>query len=104
MSTTKQVAETILAQLGGNRFKAMTGASSFSYGVHNGNHSLSFRVGKNPKKVFGVRISLTPLDVYEMEFLTMKKFEVICQAKCEHVYNDQLQEVFTQHTGLYTSL
>jgi hypothetical protein len=41
------VAKTILAQLGGERFVMMTGATNFVGGAD----SLAFRVGSNPKRV-----------------------------------------------------
>lgn len=95
-----QVAETILAQLGGNRFKVMTGACSFS----SGKDCLTFRLKTNPKRINAVRITLTPLDLYKMEFIKIKKFEVVVDKEVDGVYCDQLQEVFTNHTGLYTHL
>lgn len=100
MSNDKYIAETILQQLGGNRFRAMTGAYSFAHG----DKTLSFRLRRNPKGIMGVRIKLNPLDTYDMEFLSMRNFEVNVKSKAEMVYNDQLQAVFSEHTGLYTSL
>lgn len=100
MSDNKQIAETILAQLGGNRFKAMTGASSFSYG----NACLTFRIGSNPKKIKAVRITLEPSDTYKMEFLAIRKFEVKTLSEVSGVYCDMLQDIFTEKTGLYTKL
>lgn len=100
MSNDKYIAETILQQLGGNRFRAMTGAYSFAYG----DRTLSFRLPRNPKGIMGVRIKLNPLDTYDVEFLSMRKFEVKIKSKAEMVYNDQLQAVFTENTGLHTKL
>jgi len=96
----KVIAETILAQLGGRRFAMMTGASSFSYGEN----CLTFRLKSNPKNVKGVRITLEPSDTYKMEFLGMRKYEVILKSEADFVYADMLQDVFTEHTGLYTHL
>lgn len=96
----REIAQTILAQLGGNRFLAMTGASSLSYGDKN----LTFRVGKNEKKVKAVRITLQDDDTYSMEFLSIRKLEVKTLSRADMVYCDNLQEVFTNHTGLYTRL
>ena len=100
MSTNKEIAETILAQLGGNRFRAMTGASSFSYG----DACLNFRIGSNPKKVKAVRITLEPSDTYKMEFMAIRKLEVKTVSETSGIYCDMLQEVFTNHPGLYTKL
>lgn len=98
--TNKEIAETILAQLGGNRFKLMTGAHSFSYGEK----CLTFRLKSNPKNIKGVRITLDPSDTYTMEFLQLKKMEVKVASSASFVYCDMLQEVFTSNTGLYTRI
>ena len=59
---TKEVAETIMAQLGGKRFSAMTGSKSYSSGNFGKGDEyrpgLSFRVGRNPKGVMGVKVTL----------------------------------------------
>jgi hypothetical protein len=100
------VANTILAQLGGRKFVAMTGASSFV----GGNDTLTFRLPRsdyNKKRIKGVRITLTPDDLYTMIFFKQKgrpTFEVVEVAKHEGIYADQLAEIFTSETGLYTHL
>jgi len=97
----ESVAKIILQQLGGNKFIVMTGAKNF---VDHGNKALSFRIGRNSKGINYVKITLKASDTYDMEFgriqgskYTVKKIE-------SGVYNDQLQKIFTLHTGLYTSL
>lgn len=95
-----QVAQTILSQLGGRRFIAMTGASNFIGGADN----LSFKVGRNAKGVTHVRVTLTPMDVYTVEFLRVRNMQVKEVSKSEDVYNDMLREVFERNTGLRTSL
>ncbi len=97
-----QVARTILQQLGGNRFAAMTGASSFS----SGKNMLTFRLPARSTKNNGsaMRITLTPLDVYKLELLKVVNFEVITISMCDDVYAENLQDTFTEMTGLYTTL
>ena len=99
-----QVARTILAQLGGQRFKTMTGAYSFSSGPT----SLGFRISLRNKGHFGgVRIELTPADVYDVHFIRLKKidgFTSFDNVVHEGIYADQLVEVFERETGLVTSL
>lgn len=96
------VAQNILAQLGSNRFRVMTGAKDF---VNTGN-GLSFRVGRNAKGVTHVRIELTPADLYAVSFLkySARTFTSTVVAEADGVYADQLQRVFTEHTGLDTHL
>lgn len=107
----------ILNQLGGNRFLVMTGAKNLVY--CNKEKFLRFELPKNGGGVKWVKITLNFKDLYDMEFLgetkkldkklsnigikvyekqsfTIKKFD--------YLYYDQLQEIFTEVTQLYTSL
>jgi hypothetical protein len=97
------VANTILAQLGGNRFAMMTGAKNFVGSAD----ALMFSIGGGAKnKINKVRITLTPDDLYTVEFMkySPSKFTVTEIAKVEGIYCDMLQETFTNYTGFFTSL
>ena len=96
------IAQTILNQLGGNRFIAMTGAKNFVGSDSALMFSLSSRDTKN--KSNKVRITLTNMDDYTVEFFNIRGVKVKEVSKHEGVYFDVLQEVFTRQTGLYTSL
>jgi hypothetical protein len=90
------VAKIILEQLGGDRFVAMTGATSF-IGTED---SLTFRVGRNPKGVSHVRVTLASADLYAVTFFhTGKAPRIGGDVPC-----DMLQDVFFEHTGLHTRL
>src|ERR1035437_5414294 len=98
----KEVANTILKQLGGHRFIAMTGANSF----FSENNALLFKIPRT-KKVKAVKVMLDADDTYTVRFIGQKNapsFEVFDVAVVAGVYCDQLQEIFTENTGLYTSL
>lgn len=96
-----QVAQTILEQLGGNRFVVMTGATNF-VGRPDG---LSFKVGANGKGVTHVRVTLTPADVYTVEFFAIRGTRPIkTLAIAEGVYADKLGETFAAKTGLAVRL
>jgi len=88
-------AEETLRQLGGRRFIAMTGANRFVKGKNN----ISFKVPKAKNKIKYVKLKLNSMDTYDMEFFTRTVKPV---KKIKGVYNDQLQEIFTRETGLYT--
>jgi hypothetical protein len=90
------VAKTILEQLGGEHFVAMTGAKNF-IGTED---SLTFEVGSNPKHVSHVRVTQTPDDLYAVTFFRRGKAPQIMDGIC----CDILQELFTNNTGLYISL
>ena len=97
---TKQQADITLKQLGGNKFIAMTGAKQFSFGKQ----GLGFRIGKNSKSINYVRVDLKYNDLYDMEFIRIRGTKIKVVKKVTGVYNDQLQKIFTKHTGLYTRL
>lgn len=97
----KIIAATILQQLGGNKFIAMTGSKNFTI-VDN---SLSMHLTRNKAKAKYLKITLNSMDTYDMVFYTVNKnFEVIIKAQFDGVYCDQLQDIFTEVTGLYTHL
>jgi hypothetical protein len=96
-----QIAQTILSQLGGGKFLAMTGAKSLVASEN----SLTFRIGRNKSKSNYVQIIYNyGKDLYEMRFgyVSMKGLKE--HKRIDEVYCDQLQDLFTEHTGLYTSL
>jgi len=94
------VAKTILHQLGGNRFIAMTGAKNFI----GSNNSMSFKIGRNSSKTNYIRISLNVMDLYKMEFLNIRSGKMKTVEEFENVYSDALQAIFTSVTGLNTRL
>ena len=63
------VARSILDQLGGARFVAMTGARELVGSAD----SLTFKIGVNPKRVSQVRVALTPADLYSVTFFRIGK-------------------------------
>lgn len=98
--TNVEIAKTILSQLGGNRLSVMTGAKSF-VAVDSG---LQFRIPAARNRINSVRVTLTPADDYTVEFFAIRGTDFKRVAAVEGIYCDQLQAVFTEHTGLYTSL
>ena len=96
-----KVAETILKQLGGNKFCVMTGAKHLA-GDEN---SLSMRIGRNSSNSNYLKITLNSMDTYDMEFAKLTRMgEKKSVTEYNNIYNDMLQEQFTAHTGMYTSL
>ena len=96
----RQGAET-LKQLGGNRFIMMTGAKHFGVGPN----GMSFKIGRNSKRVNHVTIDYDRgRDLYNMKFdwVTIKGIQN--KKKLKGIYADQLQDMFTKYTGMYTSL
>ena len=113
MTETMSIASTILEQLGGNKFIAMTGASHF---VSDGN-TLRMTLPKNGSKANRLYITLDKAtDSYTMRFFrytaprmntktfafTSEKVQEIHEVS--GVYFDQLQPIFTSVTGFDTHL
>jgi len=99
--TEGNVAKTILQQLGGNKFIAMTGAKDLG----DGGKYLSFKIRARAKQSINyVKITLTSMDLYDMEFGSIRKHKLKVKKTVKGVYNDQLQKIFTDVTGLYTHL
>jgi hypothetical protein len=92
--------ETILKQLGGNRFVAMTGAKNLGT---NGK-DLSFSIGRNAKKVTHVHIKLTSMDLYDVEFINMRGAKRKVIKKVKGVYGDMLPKIFKKYTGMNVRL
>ena len=106
------IANTILEQLGGNKFIAMTGAKNF---VSDGN-TLRMTLPKNRSKANRLYITLDASDTYTMNFFKYtagrrnKKTFAWSPDKKEDienisgVYADMLQDICTSVTGMYTHL
>lgn len=113
MNKPRSVAETILQQLGGNRFIVMTGAKNF---LSDGN-TLRMQLPRNRSRANRLFITLDEgSDTYKMRFFrysaprfntktctfTSEKVEEVDFV--EGVYADALCDIFTAVTGFATSL
>lgn len=94
------IAKTIIAQLGGGKFQIMTGSKGF-VAIDNG---VQFSVGRNGKSINFCRIVLNGRDLYDIEYGFLRSGKLNVKATSEDVYGDQLQQDFTDATGLYTRL
>jgi hypothetical protein len=114
---TKNVAETIYDQLGGNRFVVMTGVRNL---LHDDN-SLSFHLGRSKNRANRVKITLTSDDLYTVRFsrFTMPKLQFSDTAMenwaggisgdneietITGVFADDLVRIFEDRTGIITKL
>lgn len=95
-----QVAQTILEQLGGRKFIVMTGAKNFV----GDEKMLMFSLPKNASGANKVRITLTPTDLYDIEFFKIRGTTVTLLDAIEEVYAESLQDIFTERTGFLTRL
>ena len=89
----------ILNQLGGKRFMMFTGAKHFGVGKE----GLSFKIGRNSKQVNHIKIDYDRgRDLYNMKFDWVTKRGIKNKKTLKGVYADQLQRVFSMHTGMAT--
>ena len=105
------IASTILSQLGGNRFIAMTGAKEF-IALEDG---LQFKIGRNASKANRVQIVLNEKDLYDVRFSKFSPARLtksydwvdatdVPVAMYSDAHADILQNLFTKVTGMYTRL
>ena len=110
----KEIADTILQQLGGGRFVVMTGSRDF-IAIDNG---LRMGLARNASKANRLDITLNAMDTYDMKFyrytgprystrggqFKMYPEKITTVKEYNDIYFDQLQELFTNVTGMYTRL
>ena len=98
------VANTILSQLGGNRFAVMTGARDFAYTAN----SLSFRLpgsgGFCKSGINYVTITLNGADLYDVIYMRVRGSKVTTVEEVSDLYFDSLTDSIERVTGLRTSL
>lgn len=97
-----EIASTILKQLGGNKFIVMTGSKNLVADEC----ALTMHLTRNKAMAKYLRIELNGNDTYTMIFrkAITKQHTFPIVRRIEGVYFDQLQTLFTEVTGLYTSL
>ncbi len=94
------IAKTILSQLGGSKFVAMTGAKNLVSGAN----SLQFSVGRNAIKASKVRITLDGDDTYTVEFFRVRGLDCELIVKHPNVYAEILAKFVGSVLGMATSL
>jgi hypothetical protein len=97
-----EIASTILSQLGGNRFRTMTGAREMIALESGLQFALPGRLAKDG--INRVKIHLTPRDTYKVEYFKTWGTSAQIVTVDEEVYADGLINSFQQATGLSASL
>ena len=95
----QQIARTIFEQMGGlGRLKAFVGGHTF---VSDGD-SASFKF-KGSKVANYMKVTLTPLDTYNVELGKIWGQKYTVKKELDNVYFDQLVSIFEDTTKLYLS-
>ncbi len=100
----KEIAQTILQQLGANRFKVMTGAHTFLINGDGLSFKLPAKPGYTKEGINYVHIVLNGSDYYDIEFGRIRGTTYNVKQKMTDIEVENLREVFTETTGLETSL
>ena len=90
------VSQTILAQLGGGSFVTTGGTA----GLVASADGLTFKLGRNPKRVTHVRVTVTRDGLYDVTFFTIGKGP----QSYDGIHPEMLQEVFGANIGLFRAL
>ncbi len=101
-SARAQIADAIMEQLGGHRFRVMTGARNFVAHPWGLTFKLPARFAKDG--INFVRVVLDPNDTYSLTFMRTRGTSCVEVSWTSDIYCDQLQELFTDRTGLRTTL
>jgi hypothetical protein len=91
-------ANTILQQLGGKKFIAMTGAACYADGQ---TLVVKFKMCKIANIMY---VTLNSMDTYDVKICKFKGLEVKPVKEVNGAYADMLRPIFEKTTGLYTSL
>lgn len=103
--STLEIANTILKQLGGSRFQAMTGAKDM-LALTEGGLQMGLPRGAAINGINKVQILLDANDTYTVKAFRVNASKGLVEEKgvSEGVYNDCLQATFEALTGLATRL
>ena len=85
------------------RLKAMVGGKNFGFSLSEGYVSFRF-TAKAKNKANYMKITLTPDDLYTVEFGYIRAMEYFKRSEVEGLYNEDLFEYFENQTGLYLKL
>jgi hypothetical protein len=99
----KREADTALDQIGPKALY-MIGAKDFIFGNSGGKKSLVFKIMRNSKGVSHIRMRLTSLDLYDLEFLAIRAGKIKVKSTEKGVYGDQLGVMIKKNTGLNVRL
>lgn len=94
----EDTADIIYKYLGGNKFKAMVGATLIKT-----NNGLDVRF-KGSKFANSLSIKLNSMDTFDLTFAKISGLDYKIVKTIEGVWGEDLQDIFTEYTKLYTSL
>lgn len=106
----KEIAGTILQQLGGGRFCVMVGAKNLGFIRTDEGVAFVCKFMKNKSGMINLKViydygkDLYNMVFYSARFCTKTLETKIKEKRFDGIFCDQLTEIFENFTGLYTSL
>jgi hypothetical protein len=100
-----EVIDTIIEQLGANKFFVMTGSKPHYKDIETENPFVSIKLIRNQSGANYLIIQyIRSTDLYKVEFIKLNTKQRKIVSTYENIYSDQLTEIFESETGLRTSL
>lgn len=100
-----EIVSTMMHQLGGTRFIAMTGSKPEYKDISTNSPIICFKLSKNSSKCNYFKVQyMNGSDLYKIDFIKIRKENIDVLHTYDNIYSDQLQTIFTEVTGLYTTL
>ena len=94
-----EIAKTTFAQIG-NQALFMMGACNKGF---NDDGSISFKI-KGSRKFNHIKIALNSMDLYDITFYKIGKFDIKSEKTINDIYSDMMHNIIEKETGLYLSL
>jgi hypothetical protein len=100
-----EIIDVMIKQLGGTKFFLMTGSKPMYKDISTDSPLVALKLIKNSSGAnYLILQYIRGLDLYKMEFVKMTKNNQKTIIIHHNIYGDQLQDIFTRETKLYTSL
>lgn len=97
--------KTIIDWLGGNKFAVMVGMKDLVFAYDkDGYVGIRLKFGKNRTKANTLVVQYNKYDLYDVAFWRIGRSGASLIEEFSNVYGEDLQRVFTEVTGLQTSL
>ena len=103
MNATEALNQLTNSNNGMNRLSVMIGAKHFAQSKEDKYVGFKF-AAKAKNKANYCRITLNAMDLYNVDFMSIRGASVKTVESHENIYNDMLKNLFEQSTGLYLSL
>lgn len=100
-----EIVSIMMQQLGGTKFLAITGSKPEYKDISTSSPIICFKLTKNSSTCNYFKLQyMNGSDLYKLDFIKIRKENVDVLHTYDNIYGDQLQDIFTEVTGLHTTL